>query len=207
MKFNIGDKVRVIKAYGCASVGDEGIIKALPGENGFCGLPYNGYGQWVDGDDFEVINESEPPRKIVITREGKTTTAKLYDGKEITKTAEAKCSPDDKFDFAAGAKLAFERLMGEEKKEPPKFDKSMLTTGRIGYMSNGQGWFVVVNGNLVYENGGYDVIAKIDENGDFRSWGVECIVDARSFSIAKIRLPKGENIVWMRPGFDPKKAV
>lgn len=284
MKFNIGDKVRVIKAYGSASVGDEGIIKALPWENGsisyqscyavefpswshghdcngkvpsgkglwvlpeclelvekrrlrvgdrikmiknrdgagkgmtgrivnICSssaLPYGvefdkefngghgcsgackrGYGQWVAGDDFEVITDSKPAtEKIVITHDGKTTTAKLYDGKEITKTAEAKCSPDDKFDFAAGAKLAFERLMDEEKKEPPKFDKSMLTTGRIGYMSGGQGWFVVVGGRIVYKDGGYDEIKIMDENGKFSHYHVECIVDARSFADARDLLIK-----------------
>ena len=34
--------------------------------------------------------------------------------------AVAKCSPEDKYDFTTGAKLAFERLTGTEKKEPEK---------------------------------------------------------------------------------------
>ena len=55
--------------------------------------------------------------KIVITADGKTTTAKRYEGNKVVKTAEAKCHPDDKFDFAIGAKLACDRLL-EEKKEP-----------------------------------------------------------------------------------------
>ena len=52
--------------------------------------------------------------KIVITTDGKTTTAKKYDGKTVVKTAVAKCSPDDKFDFDTGAKIAFDRLIGRE---------------------------------------------------------------------------------------------
>lgn len=58
------------------------------------------------------------PHKIVITTDGKTTTARLFNGKELIRKAEAKCSPDDKFDFMVGAKLAMERLEGEEPKKP-----------------------------------------------------------------------------------------
>lgn len=60
-------------------------------------------------------------QKIVITTDGKTTTAKLYDGKKIIETAEAKCSPSDKFDFAIGAKLAFERLTDSKTEEETEF--------------------------------------------------------------------------------------
>lgn len=51
--------------------------------------------------------------KIVITTDGKTTLARLYDGKKVIKTAEAHCSPDDKFDFSVGANWAMERLIGK----------------------------------------------------------------------------------------------
>lgn len=67
---------------------------------------------------FKKINTS--PAKILITTDSHTTTARLYDGKKVTKTAEAKCSPDDKFDFGTGAKLAFDRLMGTEKPKEHK---------------------------------------------------------------------------------------
>lgn len=49
--------------------------------------------------------------KIVITTNGAETLARLYDGKKVVKTATAKCSPNDTFDFETGAKLAFARLM------------------------------------------------------------------------------------------------
>lgn len=72
----------------------------------------NGYYTWTDGM-FECLADNH---KIVINTDGKTTTASMYDGKELIKKAEAKCSPDDKFDFMVGAKLAMERL--EEPKKP-----------------------------------------------------------------------------------------
>ena len=53
--------------------------------------------------------------EITITRYGNKVVAKY--GKKV---GVAKCSPDDTFDFAVGAKLAFSRLMGdpEDKPEP-----------------------------------------------------------------------------------------
>lgn len=63
---------------------------------------------WIlDNTMFELIDNS----KIVITTDGKTTTAKLYKDKSLCKTAIAKCSSKDKFDFNVGAKLAMDRLV------------------------------------------------------------------------------------------------
>ena len=63
--------------------------------------------------------------KVVITTDGVTTTATLYSKNTKVRTATAKCSPDDEFDFAVGAKLAMERLCPEKiepKTEPtPKY--------------------------------------------------------------------------------------
>lgn len=66
--------------------------------------------------DFEVVQDQE----IVITTDGKETLARLYEGNKVIKTATARCAPDDTFDFATGAKLAFERLMGEQKEATPE---------------------------------------------------------------------------------------
>lgn len=60
----------------------------------------NGYGVTTD-------------EKIVITHDGKTTTAKLFDGKKVMKTAKAKCNPSDEFDFNVGASIALARLTGQ----------------------------------------------------------------------------------------------
>ena len=64
--------------------------------------------------DLDVTTD----QKIVITTDGRTTTAKLYHGKTVNKTATAKCSPDDRFDFVEGAKIAFDCLTDRETHKP-----------------------------------------------------------------------------------------
>lgn len=223
--FKIGDKVRVIKDYWSARKDEEGIIRALPKKNGSsrayvhcysvefpawkknmghtCGgtVP-SGKGQWIEPECLELI-KSASAEKIVITHDGKTTLAKLYENDKVIKSAEAKCSFDDTFDFATGASLAFSRLIGEEKKEPPKFDKSMLTNGRFGYII-GEGWFVVVGDKIIYENGGYDLLEKMNSSGKFSSgYGVKSIVEARSFNNAR---NGPSDVIWKAPDFDPTEA-
>ena len=70
-------------------------------------------GKWHWTDEmFSGLATSLP--KVVITTDGKTTTAKMYEGKKLLKTAESKCSTEDTFDFAVGAKLALERVTEKE---------------------------------------------------------------------------------------------
>ena len=57
-----------------------------------------------------VTEQSDSTKKIVITTDGKTTTAKMYDGKSCIKVSEARCCPSDAFDFQTGAEIAFNRL-------------------------------------------------------------------------------------------------
>lgn len=54
----------------------------------------------------------KPECKIVITTDGKTTTAKLYDGRKTIREAKAVCSDSDTFDFNIGAGIALARLTG-----------------------------------------------------------------------------------------------
>lgn len=135
--FEIGDKVKVTTDCWFAAAGEEGIIRALPGNNGAKSLVFKetyavefpawkyekqGHscggtipsknGCWVPSKYLEPI-KSASAEKIVITHDGKTTLARLYEGNKVVKSAEAKCSPDEKFDFTTGAQLAFERLTKE----------------------------------------------------------------------------------------------
>ena len=223
--FKIGDKVRVIKDYYSAKEGDEGIIKALPGKNGSsdtwedcysvefptwecasrghsCGhtVP-SGNGHWVKPECLELIKSKA--EKIVITRDGKTTLARLYDGKTVVKSAEAKCGPRDEFSFIEGARLAFERLMGEEREDPPKFDKSMLTDGRFGCMSYGM-WFVVVGDKLIYQRGGFDTLDGMNAEGKFPiGYEIKYVVEAVSFDHAKC----SKSVIWKAPDFELKKVT
>ena len=57
-----------------------------------------------------VTEQNDSTKKIVITTDGKTTTAKMYDGKSCIKVSEARCCPSDTFDFQTGAEIALNRL-------------------------------------------------------------------------------------------------
>jgi TATA-box binding protein (TBP) (component of TFIID and TFIIIB) len=94
-------------------------------------------------DEFEK-NHIE---KIVITADGAETLARLYEDGKVVKSATAKCSPEDEFDFNIGAKLAFDRLVErtDEKKEKyyngkvvcVESDSKDYTVGKIYECING----------------------------------------------------------------------
>lgn len=66
---------------------------------------------WCFTDDMlEPVNKKES-KKIVITTDGKATTARILDGKRVVRSATARCAPEDEFDFQTGAKIAFDRLI------------------------------------------------------------------------------------------------
>ena len=100
-------KVMTIRATARATSCDVYLMKEDFGE--FLGVGW----LWTD----DMIDGLADEHKTVITTDGKTTTAKLYDGKKFIKEATAKCSPEDEFDFKTGAELAFERLFDKNKGE------------------------------------------------------------------------------------------
>lgn len=100
---------------------------------------------WCDEDDVKVICD----KKVVITVNGRTTKAKLYDGKKVVSKSVAKCLADDEFDFFTGAKIAFDRLIADNTKTPePETDEikvgdavKVIDTGAgcstaIGFVTN-----------------------------------------------------------------------
>jgi hypothetical protein len=72
---------------------------------------------WVFDDKLELIKPEKQP-VIVITSDGKTTTATKRLGKKVICSATARCSDDDTFDFNTGAELAFRRLREKEMPVP-----------------------------------------------------------------------------------------
>lgn len=132
-EFKVGDRVRVIKDCDGAKKEMVGTVIAPDTESRkslgvkfdkkfydghtLQGRCEDGYGHWVLPDCLELIGDN----KIVITTDGKTTTARLYDGEKVIKAAKAKCSPEDRFDFKIGAKIAFDRLVDNEIKNPCKY--------------------------------------------------------------------------------------
>ncbi len=127
MKYKVGDKVRIIEKWvdGCCQ-NNEGRMDKWLGkvmtikqvERGHYFMVEDqkdrGYYGWAWNDN--CIAGLANNHKIVITSDGKETLAHLYEGNKVIKSATAKCSPDDTFDFNFGATLAFERLMNEEEK-------------------------------------------------------------------------------------------
>lgn len=72
--------------------------------------------QFVCDEDVKVKKRcKQNNQKIVITSDGTETLARLYENGKVVKSATAKCSPEDEFNFNIGAKLAFDRLICEEK--------------------------------------------------------------------------------------------
>lgn len=123
MKYNVGDKVKVRKDLkpgnlyfmdnmiyynGVTSemLKFSGKVVEITSVDTFYRIRGSRY-LWTD-EMFEPVSSN----KIVITVDGKETIAHLYDGNKVIKTAIAKCSSVDTFDFNTGAKIAFERLMG-----------------------------------------------------------------------------------------------
>ena len=154
-KFKTGDKVRVknVAVHTCSNlytfvdgmskyIGKEFTIKYDYGNGDYMldGIPYFWSEDWL---------ESVMPETIVIYRNGDKTIAR---NKRTGEEAEAKCSKDDEYDFYTGAKIAFNRLAGEDKakEEPmpklyngkvvcikPASSPSLLTRGKIYEFKDG----------------------------------------------------------------------
>lgn len=105
-KFKVGDKVigndLADENYGITCKGYKGIVTDVL-NNGK--IKVNQY--TVLEECFDLFEE-----KIIITREGKKTIAKYYVNGEVMEKGLARCCPEDTFDFATGAKIAFDRMLG-----------------------------------------------------------------------------------------------
>lgn len=196
-KFKIGDKVKVRGNSGRANIGYlrdmerySGDISEITsfrfyGNHSVCyrlkNIPYD----WDESLLEAVKNEN----KIVITTDGTTTRAALYDSHKLIKEAKAICSKDDVFNFETGAKIAFERLTAKPAEPKPKKELKPLNTkifvidgydefksGHIYEINNGkivdsEGWrypfegsFYNMNDVHKYFNGSKD--AKYNSVGD-----------------------------------------
>ncbi len=106
---------------------------------------------------FERVDDEH---KILITTNGTTTTARLYDGKKVVKSATAACAASDTFDFAVGANLAYDRLMDRLPVTPSKpSEKSVqepiklyCTKDDSGYLTKGK-VYTFDGHQLNYDNG------------------------------------------------------
>lgn len=112
---------------------------------------FKGYHYFVNPKHFDLVSDEE----ITITRHGDKVVAKF--GKKV---GVAKCSPDDTFDFAIGAKLAFSRLMGEPEDKPnPKQEFKVGEYVRVIGNSRFTHWFPI--GSIVRIMDVYKSIGKV----------------------------------------------
>lgn len=134
-KFKVGDKVRAKKdaPYKITTNGWEGIVKKVYQSNhdddDLCVKGQEGDFN-VRSDYFDLV-QHDNTHKVVITSDGKTTTAVLYNGKERVKTAKAECSPEDTFSLETGAKLALDRLFEKKADEPQGIDWDAFKRGKL----------------------------------------------------------------------------
>lgn len=120
-KFKKGDKVRAIDnryAITCKVRNWEGIVAHVWDDGNFDAVTTKHIDSSEIDEEYYGLNpkhfELITPETIVITSDGKTTTAYLKQGKKTVKQAIAKCSPDDEFSLEIGAKLALNRLFEVE---------------------------------------------------------------------------------------------
>src|SRR5574344_339581 len=115
MKFNIGDTVignsKATKRYVITQAGWTGTVTAIGPDHFFAQASMNGANFQLQYEYFDLLKPVATTSKIVITGDGKTTLARLYDGNRVIRRAEAKCSPKDTYDFATDANLAYDLLM------------------------------------------------------------------------------------------------
>ena len=126
-KFKVGDRVKVKKntvTLNIRTVGECGTVKKLLTDNyysvefdkfvggHYCkGFAKDWYGWNCAEDELDLVKHQN--ETIVIYRNDNKVVAL---DKSTGEKAEAKCNPADEFDFRTGAKLAFNRLMGEDVK-------------------------------------------------------------------------------------------
>lgn len=67
----------------------------------------------MDNETLRLVSQKE----IHITTDGTTTHAVLKENGKLVNSAKAVCSPEDTFDFEAGARLAMDRVLGYPKKK------------------------------------------------------------------------------------------
>lgn len=156
-KFKVGDRVRVLDGSnipnyygGWASVAMSkqiGKIYEIASYLGNGGYVLNGS---VFGWDERGLELADKKETIVIYRKGDEVIAL---DKVSGKTGVAKCGRNDTFDFATGARIAFERLLGDPKPEKTPLNVKIVFTKGDADFKTGH-IYEVKNGNIVNPQNG-----------------------------------------------------
>lgn len=126
-KFKVGDRVKVKKdivTLNRRTVGKCGTVKELLTDN-YCSVEFdefvgghdcNGFAKeghgWNHAEDALDLVKHHNETIVIYRKDNKVVALDKSTGEK----AEAKCNPADEFDYRTGAKLAFNRLMGEDVK-------------------------------------------------------------------------------------------
>lgn len=124
-KFKVGDRVKVKKdivTLNRRTVGKCGTVKELLADN-YCSVEFdefvgghdcNGFAKeghgWNYVEDALDLVKTQNETIVIYRKDNKVVALDKSTGEK----AEVKCNPADEFDFRTGAKLAFNRLMGED---------------------------------------------------------------------------------------------
>lgn len=126
-KFKVGDIVKVKKnadIINIRTLGECGTVKKLLTDNYYSvefdkfvgGHDCNGFAKeghgWNHAEDALDLVKTQNETIVIYRKDNKVIALDKSTGEK----AEAKCNPADEFDFRTGAKLAFNRLMGEDVK-------------------------------------------------------------------------------------------
>lgn len=206
--FKVGDRVKIVSNPGrwahCLSVGSCARVSKVDNTDNSLevigDLTGHSLAQWVGFEDVVKLES----RKIVITTDGETTTARMFSGKDLVKSAEAKCSPRDTFVFETGVALAMDKLLDQEKKaepEAPKFDKEDLKDGMFIRVSDGS-WGVIVGDLVVCDDGMFLRVSELHEDLTWDLAGtVEVVLEGvTSFNGAKCTPRDSGCVKYIRPG-------
>lgn len=141
-KFKVGDRVKVKKdtiTLNINTVGECGTVKELLTDN-YCSVEFDkfvgghncggfakeGHG-WNCAEDVLDLVKTQNETIVIYRKDNKVIALDKSTGEK----AEAKCNPADEFDFRTGAKLAFNRLMGENV-EPDNGVREVKRKAKVG---------------------------------------------------------------------------
>lgn len=159
-KFKVGDRVKVKKdivTLNRRTVGKCGTVKELLTDN-YCSVEFdefvgghdcNGFAKeghgWNHAEDALDLVKTKNETIVIYRKDNKVVALDKSTGEK----AEANCNPADEFDFRTGAKLAFNRLMGEDVK-PDNGVREVKRKAKVGE------YIKIVNAKpflIPYENG------------------------------------------------------
>ena len=121
----VGDKVRIVSVKKGDSWNSDGLMDKWLGkimtvrENfGYKIKMVEDQKEWSNGWNWYngMIAEKVVNKEIHITVDGNKTIAVLKEGGKVVKRAEAKCNPEDEFNFEMGASIALKRVFGNDVK-------------------------------------------------------------------------------------------